>query len=83
MVLLPRFSAASVLEAIESHRVTLLSVVPTMLHALLDADERGILSRLRAVLCGEPRHRFPFFRAQWIVGSMCCVRMGLRKRALR
>jgi O-succinylbenzoic acid--CoA ligase len=59
MVLLPRFSAASVLEAIEAHRVTLLSVVPTMLHALLEADERGILSRLRAVLCGGAATPFP------------------------
>lgn len=52
MVLLPRFSAPSVLDAIVRHRVTLLSVVPTMLHALLDEDSQSVLSSLRAVLCG-------------------------------
>ena len=52
MVLLPRFDARSVLDAIVSERATLLSVVPTMLRALLDADERDAMSRPRVVLVG-------------------------------
>ncbi|MEZ4312802.1 MAG: AMP-binding protein [Polyangiaceae bacterium] len=52
IVLLPRFDAASVLGAIRRHRVTLLSVVPTMLHALLEADTTSALAVPRAVLLG-------------------------------
>jgi O-succinylbenzoic acid--CoA ligase len=52
LVLLPRFDIAAVLAAIQQHRVTLLSVVPTMLRGLLDADEGQVLRSLRAVLCG-------------------------------
>lgn len=58
LVLLPKYEASQVLHMIVRHRVTLLSVVPTMLKGLLDAE--GIegaegsdaLARLRAVLCG-------------------------------
>jgi o-succinylbenzoate---CoA ligase len=46
------FDAARVLHAIEAEGLTLLSVVPTMLAALLDADHRGLLAKLRAVLVG-------------------------------
>ena len=42
----------AVLSAITRERATILSVVPTMLGALLDADGEGALSRLRAVLVG-------------------------------
>ncbi|MEJ7732712.1 MAG: AMP-binding protein [Polyangiaceae bacterium] len=52
VVLLPRFEVAPVLEAIERHRATMLSVVPTMLGALLAADHGSVLSRLRVVLVG-------------------------------
>ena len=56
VLLLPRFSAAAVLTAIQTRDATLLSVVPTMLAALLDADAadpaRRVLPRLRAVLSG-------------------------------
>ncbi len=52
VVLLPRFDAAAVLAAIARERATILSVVPTMLGALLDADHDGALARLRAVLVG-------------------------------
>ncbi len=52
VVLLPRFDADAVLSAITRERATILSVVPTMLGALLDADGEGALSRLRAVLVG-------------------------------
>ena len=47
-----RFEPRAVLSAIERHRATLLSVVPTMLRALLDEDRRGALARLRVVLVG-------------------------------
>jgi O-succinylbenzoic acid--CoA ligase len=52
VVLLPRFDAALFLEAIERHQVTLASVVPTMLRALLDTGEHAVLRRLRALLLG-------------------------------
>jgi O-succinylbenzoic acid--CoA ligase len=52
LVLVPRFTTAAVLEAIAEHGATLLSVVPTMLRALLAEDRGGLLARLRAVLCG-------------------------------
>lgn len=53
LVLEPRFEASSVIEAIVRERVTLLSVVPTMLAALLDADGSGaVLRSVRAMLVG-------------------------------
>ncbi|MFO0761121.1 MAG: o-succinylbenzoate--CoA ligase [Byssovorax sp.] len=52
IILLPRFEPAALLESIVLHRATLLSVVPTMLRALLDADRDNVLARLRAVLTG-------------------------------
>ncbi len=51
-VMLPRFDAAAVLASITRDRATLLSVVPTMLRALLDHADAGALSSLRAVLVG-------------------------------
>lgn len=52
VVLAPRFRAGEVLALIADHRPTLLSVVPTMLHALLEADRGNLLASLRAVLVG-------------------------------
>ncbi|MGN6780282.1 MAG: long-chain-fatty-acid--CoA ligase [Marmoricola sp.] len=53
MVLLPRFDAESVLDAIERHRITIFSGVPTMYVALLHADTAGRdLSSLRAAVSG-------------------------------
>jgi O-succinylbenzoic acid--CoA ligase len=52
VVLLPRFEPNAVLFHLERHRATLASVVPVMLHALLDADRDQVLRSLRAVLCG-------------------------------
>jgi O-succinylbenzoic acid--CoA ligase len=52
LVLEPRFDPASVLRAITRERVTLLSVVPTMLQALFEADRDGVLARLRLLLLG-------------------------------
>ncbi len=51
-VLHPRFDVAAVLASIARDRATLLSVVPTMLRALVDADRDGALGSLRAVLVG-------------------------------
>ncbi|KYF82604.1 2-succinylbenzoate-CoA ligase, partial [Sorangium cellulosum] len=52
VVLVPRFDPAAVLASIARDRATLLSVVPTMLLALLEADRDNVLARLRAVLVG-------------------------------
>lgn len=52
VVLLPRFDPDAVLAAIGAERATLLSVVPTMLAALLARDGDGALAGLRAVLSG-------------------------------
>jgi O-succinylbenzoic acid--CoA ligase len=52
VVLAPRFRPDEVLALIEQHRPTLLSVVPTMLHGLLEADHDGLLASPRAVLVG-------------------------------
>ncbi len=52
VVLLPRFDPELSLDAIVRHRTTLLSVVPTMLRAMLDRDQGRSLARPRAVLVG-------------------------------
>ncbi len=46
------FQADRVLALIARHRPTLLSVVPTMLHTLLERDGDNVLASLRAVLVG-------------------------------
>jgi o-succinylbenzoate---CoA ligase len=52
VILEPRFDPDAVLAAIVKRQATLLSVVPTMLAALLERDQHNVLARLRAVLCG-------------------------------
>lgn len=52
IVLLPRFDVDAVLAAIDRDRTTLISVVPTMLRALLDAEGGPLMRRLRAVISG-------------------------------
>ena len=52
LVIVPRFDPTAVLAAIARDRVSLLSVVPTMLFALLEEDRAGVLASLRAVLVG-------------------------------
>jgi O-succinylbenzoic acid--CoA ligase len=52
VILEPRFDPDAVLNAIVAGRATLLSVVPTMLKALLERDLNNVLARLRAVLSG-------------------------------
>ena len=51
-VLVPRFEPSAVLAAIPRDGVTLLSVVPTMLAALLERDAADALASLRVVLLG-------------------------------
>ncbi len=48
----PGFEPEAVLETIERHGVSLLSAVPSMLGPLFEADRRGALRRLRALLVG-------------------------------
>ena len=53
LVLIPRFEIGSVLDAIERHRCTIFSGVPTMYYALLQADVAGRdLSSLRVGISG-------------------------------
>ena len=53
LVLIPRFDPAAVLDAIEKHRCTIFSGVPTMYFALLQADTAGRdLSALRVGVSG-------------------------------
>lgn len=52
IILEPRFDAETVLGAIRREQATQLSVVPTMLDALIEADHQGDLQRLRFVLVG-------------------------------
>ncbi|MBI2897871.1 MAG: AMP-binding protein [Deltaproteobacteria bacterium] len=52
VVLLPRFDPPAVLDAIRAHGVTVLSVVPAMLGALIEADRDRALRLPRAILVG-------------------------------
>lgn len=52
VVLLPRFDAGALLEAIAVHHATHLSVVPTMLAALLEHPDAAALARVDQVLVG-------------------------------
>lgn len=52
VILAPRFDPEAVLASIARDGATLLSVVPTMLVALLEADRDNLLARLRAILVG-------------------------------
>jgi O-succinylbenzoic acid--CoA ligase len=52
VILLPRFEPGAVLRAVVEQGATLLSVVPTMARALLEADASGALRRLRLMLIG-------------------------------
>lgn len=54
MVVMPRFDAGAVLEAIEHHRITTMMLVPSMLYALLDHPniDSADLSSLQTVFYG-------------------------------
>jgi O-succinylbenzoic acid--CoA ligase len=63
VILEPRFDPDAVLASIVRERATLLSVVPTMLQALLERDRDNALGRLRAVLVGGAGAPFPLMEA--------------------
>lgn len=63
VVLHGRFDPGAVLESIVRDRATLLSVVPTMLRALLEADGDNRLARLRAVLVGGATTPMPLLES--------------------
>jgi O-succinylbenzoic acid--CoA ligase len=77
VVLAPRFRAAEVLALIERHRPTLLSVVPTMLHDLLEVDERNLLATLRAVLVGGAAAPAPLLERSARRGVLALTTYGL------
>ena len=52
ITLLPKFDEQQVLEAIASEKVTLISLVPTMLNRLLEHPQSQNLQNLRAILLG-------------------------------
>ncbi len=52
IVVHPRFDPERTLRAIQQDQVSLLSVVPSMLAALLECDRKDTLARLRAMLVG-------------------------------
>ncbi len=52
LTLLPKFDAGEVLEAIATEKVTLISLVPTMLNRLLQHSQWRNLQNLRAILLG-------------------------------
>ncbi|MFO0586258.1 MAG: o-succinylbenzoate--CoA ligase [Polyangiaceae bacterium] len=70
IVMLPRFEPRAVLDTIRRHDVTLLSVVPTMLDALFEADTDGVLARPRAILLGGAAAPKPLLEE--------CARRGVR-----
>ncbi len=49
---LDRFDAAQAVDAVTDHNIGYISVVPTMLADLLDADDSNILSRCRGIIVG-------------------------------
>ena len=53
VVLVRRFEALKVLEAIEKHRATLLHGVPTMYHALLNHPQAGEFDTTSLQICGS------------------------------
>lgn len=76
-VMLPRFDPDAVLDAIVRHRTTLLSVVPTMLHALLERDRENALAGPRAVLVGGAALPMALREAAVARGVACVATYGL------
>jgi O-succinylbenzoic acid--CoA ligase len=77
IVLLSRFEAGAVLGAITRHRATLISVVPTMLHALLEEDRSHALRGLRAVISGGAATPFPLLERAVASGVNVLTTYGL------
>lgn len=77
VVLVPRFEPRAVLAAIAREQASILSVVPTMLAALLDLDQDGILARLRVVLLGGAAAPPPLLEACSLRGVPALTTYGL------
>lgn len=77
LLLLSSFSVGDVLNAIDLHHATLLSLVPTMLSKLLDEDRQGVLTRLRAVICGGAKVPFPLLQKAVSAGVNVVCTYGL------
>ncbi|MFZ4578166.1 MAG: class I adenylate-forming enzyme family protein [Myxococcota bacterium] len=77
VALLPRFDVTAVLEQVAAGRVTLLSVVPAMLHDLLAADTGNLLSRLRILLVGGDRCPPRLLAEAWARGWPALPTYGL------
>ena len=77
LVTLARFDAQAALEAIESDRPTLVSVVPTMLATLLDAGGLERLRGLRAILVGGAPAPAEHVRRWAELGLPVCPTYGL------
>ncbi|MEV0073185.1 AMP-binding protein [Amycolatopsis sp. NPDC050768] len=77
-VLLPRFSAAAMAEAIERHRITTLFAVPGMLSRVAAAvDDPGRLASLRRVLYGgAPVEEAELARLHHVFGGTLCQLYG-------
>jgi O-succinylbenzoic acid--CoA ligase len=77
VALLPRFDVTAVLQQVTTGRVTLLSVVPAMLHDLLAADTGNLLSRLRILLVGGDRCPPRLLAEAWARGWPALPSYGL------
>ena len=81
LVSLPRFEERAVLDAIASERVTLLSLVPTMLIRLLQAGGLETLCTLRAILLGGAPAPADLVTAWAAEGLPVCPSYGLTESA--
>jgi o-succinylbenzoate---CoA ligase len=81
LVSLPRFEAKAVLDTIATHRVTLLSLVPTMLIRLLQAGGQETLRGLRAILLGGAPAPAELVNAWAAQGLAVCPGYGLTESA--
>ena len=78
-VILPRLRATAALDAVETHRATVLKCVPTMLHRILDALEEGAwgLGSLRQIVFGAaPMPKNVLQRALARFGPILCQTYG-------
>ncbi len=77
IVLMPRYDADEMLDIVARERVSLLSVVPSMLHALLERDGRGTLALPRAVLVGGAAWPTDLRRRARAAGVLALATYGL------
>jgi O-succinylbenzoic acid--CoA ligase len=77
VVILPRFDEAAVIQALETHRPRLVSLVPAMLTRLLRAGGHGALARTRAILLGGAPAPAAMVREWAAAGLPVCPTYGL------